>query len=360
MEVDMPADRDGWESLLDTVLRARADGRRLVIAGAGSKNFLTPPAGELLSVSTLCHRGVISYRPEELVVTARAGTPITELESMLAASGQHLPFEPPRFGGSGTVGGMVATGLSGPGRPWSGAVRDAILGVEIINGLGERLRFGGQVMKNVAGFDVSRLQAGAFGSLGILLAVSFKVLPLPAATETRVFECDELAAQEHLKRWSRQPLPLSAACHVAGLLRVRLSGAPAALSAAGTVLGGVVDSRAQAFWRALRDGQLPDCFQPGLWRVTVPPAAVLPPSLCMNWGGAERWYRVATADAADKLVAAARAAGGSARPFAAAYGSASVDPILDRYTARLRQAFDPDGLFNAHLSTDRLGAPHAH
>jgi glycolate oxidase FAD binding subunit len=341
-------DQDDAVRVLETVHRARAEGQRLRIQGAGSKGFLSPSTADVATVSVGAHRGLISYRPEELVVTVRAGTPINVLESALAEAGQYLPFEPPRFGGAGTVGGLVATGLSGPGRPWAGSVRDAILGVEMINGLGERLRFGGQVMKNVAGFDLSRLQAGAFGTLGILLSVSFKVLPCPVDEQTRVFDCDQQEAQRRMRHWARLPLPLSAACHHGERLRVRLSGAPAALAEAGRLLGGAIDTAGAEFWSDLRDGRLRDCLEPGLWRVTVPPAALLPPALCVNWGGAERWYRVTNADEARVLGAAACAAGGSARPFDADY-AVYGDPMLERYSARLRRAFDPDGLFNPHI-----------
>jgi len=341
-------DEDGAAALLETVNQARAKGQPLVIQGSCSKGFLAPSAAGLATISTRAHQGLISYRPEELVVTVRSGTPIDTLESALAAAGQYLPFEPPRFGGGGTVGGLVAVGLSGPGRPWAGSVRDAILGVEMINGLGERLRFGGQVMKNVAGFDLSRLQAGAFGTFGVLLSVSFKVLPRPVAEETRVFHCDEREAQQRMRRWARLPLPLSAACHLGEQLRVRLSGAPAALADAGHLLGGDIDPEGEQFWSLLRDGRVPGCLEPGLWRVTAPPAALLPSSLCMNWGGAERWYRVPNPDAAGALVAAVSAAGGSARSFDADY-PCSGDPVLERYGARLRRAFDPDGLFNPHV-----------
>lgn len=352
-------DQDGAAALLEAVNQARAKGQRLIIQGSGSKGFLAASAGDLAVISTRAHRGVISYRPEELVVTVRTGTPIDVLESALAAAGQYLPFEPPRFGDAGTVGGLVAAGLSGPGRPWAGSVRDAILGVEMINGLGERLRFGGQVMKNVAGFDLSRLQAGAFGTFGVLLSVSFKVLPRPIAEQTRVFHCDEREAQQRMRSWARLPLPLSAACHRGEQLRVRLSGAPAALADAGRLLGGDIDPEGGQFWSRLRDGRVPGCLEPGLWRVTAPPAALLPPSLCMNWGGAERWYRVPNADASSALVAAVRSAGGSARPFDADYSSYG-DPVLERYGARLRRAFDPDGLFNPHIMASPTERHDAH
>jgi len=354
----MPAEHDDAELLQQAVLAARARGQGLCIVGSGSKAFLAAGdeqgpgafAGEALS--TRRHRGIVDYRPEELVVTVRAGTPLRELEAALAAAGQYLPFEPPRFRDGGTIGGAVAAGLSGPGRPWSGAVRDALLGVELINGLGERLRFGGQVMKNVAGYDLSRLQAGAFGTLGLLLSVSLKVLPMPAAEGTLVFELDALEALARCRAWARTAHPISATCYHDGLLRVRLSGAEPAVRHAATELGGVTDAHGAAFWSALRDQSL-DFFRSGdaVWRASLPPAAATPLEGCLvTWAGAERWWR-APADpvAAERLAARAAAEGGSARRFDGRFGMADCAGPAGRYAARLKAAFDPDGLFNPHL-----------
>ncbi|MFW6094392.1 MAG: glycolate oxidase subunit GlcE, partial [Pseudomonadota bacterium] len=220
---------DRTDALCDEVRRAREAGEAVRITGAGSKGFLCrghpQRGGAVRELDVGGHRGIVDYRPEELVLTARAGTPLAEIAGVLAESGQALPFEPPRFQGRGTLGGAVACGLSGPGRPWRGAVRDAVLGVEMVNGLGEHLRFGGQVMKNVAGYDVSRLQTGAFGTLGVLLAVSVRVMPVPAAEETRVFELDARAALERCRAWARGPYPITATAHLDGRLHVRLSGA---------------------------------------------------------------------------------------------------------------------------------------
>ncbi|MCZ6644063.1 MAG: glycolate oxidase subunit GlcE, partial [Gammaproteobacteria bacterium] len=231
----MHADTDRKDRLIESVVEAFAARLSLQIVGSSSKVFLTEPTtldghanpGRLLSLAE--HSGVTEYVPEELVVTARAGTTLKALEQQLAREGQMLPFEPPRFAGSGTLGGAVASGLSGPGRPWYGALRDAVLGVEMINGRGEFLRFGGQVMKNVAGYDVSRLQAGAFGALGVLLSVSIKTLPKPATELTCIFELAADAALEKLRAWARLPLPITATCYVDNQLSVRLSGSEAAV-----------------------------------------------------------------------------------------------------------------------------------
>jgi glycolate oxidase FAD binding subunit len=227
------------QHLIDQIKNAAAQNTAMRIAGSDSKRFYGEPCtGELLDLSRFS--GITAYEPTELVVTARAGTRLTELEATLAGQGQCLAFEPPRFGDGGTVGGMVAAGLSGPARANVGGVRDYVLGVQLINGRGEHLTFGGQVMKNVAGYDVTRLMVGSLGCLGALTEVSIKVLPVAPAQATLVFEVDQARALTQLHRWGGQPLPLSASCWVrddtaAGtpeLLFVRLRGAAAAVAAA--------------------------------------------------------------------------------------------------------------------------------
>ncbi len=353
----MSVDRDHGEVLCDTVRRAFERGERLRIVAGGSKTFLTPSdqdAGateSLLSVAD--HRGVLEYRPEELVITARAGTPLEELERVLAEADQHLPFEPPRFHGGGTLGGAVACGLAGPARPWRGGVRDVVLGVELANGRGERLRFGGQVMKNVAGYDVGRLQAGAFGTLGLLLAVSLKVLPRPAVEETRAFELGAEAALERCRGWARQSLPLTATCWHDGVLRVRLSGSEPAVRQAGSGLGGEVEA-GTPFWMAVRDHRLEFLSDAGLWRCSLPPAAPAPLERCLvSWGGAERWWRPPpdVGDAADRAGVLA-GQGGHGRPFDHTFGirdGAYVSELERKYAARLKLAFDPGGVLNPAL-----------
>lgn len=359
----MAVDADLSEALCDAVRRAQAAGESLRIVGSGSKSFLTRGresaagvrASRLLSMTE--HRGIIDYRPEELVVTARAGTPLPELEDALAQRGQRLPFEPPRFRGPGTLGGAVACGLSGPGRPWRGAVRDAVLGVELVNGAGEHLRFGGQVMKNVAGYDVSRLQVGAFGTLGLLLTVSVKLLPAPPSERTLVFDLDAVSALERCRGWARRPLPISATCYWDGRLRLRLSGAEAAVADAAAELGGEASGE-EGFWRALRDHRL-EFFTDGgpeprpLWRCSLPPAARTPLEGCLvTWAGGERWLRRAAADGAG-LEAAARDCGGHARLFGGDFGMRAGPHIPAAeavYAGRLKQAFDPTGVLNPELS----------
>lgn len=342
---------DHSETLRGQLLEALGKRRPLNITGGGSKSFYGRPAvGELLS--TVGHRGIIGYEPSELVLTARCGTPLSSIEATLAENGQILPFEPPHFGAQATVGGTVACGLSGPRRPYAGSVRDAVLGVKLLNGHGEILAFGGQVMKNVAGFDVSRLMAGALGTLGVLLEVSLKVSPKPEAEQTLVFELAADAALTLMNRWAGQRWPLSAACHDGNRLYLRLSGAEAALNASRATLGGEILDEGGAFWVGLREQNLPFFGDPTpLWRLSVAPASPMPalPGACLiDWGGALRWLK--TDAPADAVFAAARQAGGHASPFRATEAAGAVfQPLPEGLKAlhiRLKKAFDPHGILN--------------
>lgn len=337
----------------------------LCIRGSGSKDFLGGPMqGEGLSTQAL--RGISSYEPSELVITARAGTPLAEVEAALAEKGQCLAFEPPRFEGGGTVGGLVAAGLAGPSRVAAGGVRDFMLGATLLNGRAEVLSFGGQVMKNVAGYDVARLLAGSMGVLGVVLEASLKVLPVAPATTTLRFDLDERTALQKLNEWGGQPLPIHASAWWDGVLVVRLCGARAAVQAACERLGGEVvpADLASSFWTGLRDHE--DEFfaearqavaQAGLlWRVAVPQTAAplgvkgLGSGTLIEWGGAQRWVVTAEGDTASEqaLTKAARAAGGHAQVFRGSRSGRTLelDPVLLRIHRQLKQAFDPHGLFN--------------
>lgn len=353
-------DDPALQVLVERVQQARAARASLCIRGGDTKAFYgNTPRGEPLDVRALT--GISSYEPTELVVTARAGTPLAELEAVLDEKGQCLAFEPPRFAEGGTVGGMVAAGLSGPSRAAVGAARDHVLGVTLLNGKAEVLSFGGQVMKNVAGYDVSRLLAGSLGVLGVICEVSLKVLPRPAATTTLRFEMDQATALQRLNEWAGQPLPLHASAWWQGLLVLRLSGAVAAVNAAAQRLGGeVVDSAlAAGFWAGLRDhsdeyfGNARAALDGGatLWRLSVPPTApplTLPGDGLLEWGGAQRWLcsRAPAATVRD----ATSAVGGHATLFMGTDRSAGVfAPLkspLDRIHRELKRAFDPDGVFN--------------
>ena len=342
------------DAVIGKVRQAAARARPLRIRGGGSKDFYGQRLhGELLDVRPLA--GVVDYEPSELVVTVRAGTRLRELQALLAERGQCLPFEPPQFGVGSTIGGAVAAGLSGPARASVGSLRDYVLGVQIVNGRGELLTFGGQVMKNVAGYDVSRLMAGSLGTLGVIVQVSLKVLPVPPAECTLLFELSETSARQQLNRWGGQPLPLNASCWADGHLAVRLRGAQAAVAAAARSMGGqaLAPERAERQWPALRDQALPFFrLAPGeaLWRASVPDTATplnLGPTL-VEWHGAQRWIKATPADATHVREAAARA-GGHATLFRGGDGSVPVftplAPALAQIHARLKHEFDPAGIF---------------
>lgn len=338
------------DTFIDRIRAAHAEGSPLILQGGGSKTFYgNADEGEVLSTRALT--GIVDYQPKELVLTARAGTPLAEIETALAERNQMLAFEPPHFGGAATLGGSIATGLSGPRRPYAGAARDFVLGVRMIDGTGQPLRFGGQVIKNVAGYDVSRLMAGALGTLGLMTEVSLKVLPKPAAETTLQFELDETAAIENMNRWAGQPLPLSATSWHAGLLTVRLSGAESAVHAAQARLGGEWLHDAAAFWQRLRDQATPFFDKRPLWRLAVKPTT--PPlnlgsAEWIEWGGAVRWL------ASDLPAATLRDAAKTARGHATLFrGTAPVDgafaplaPALLTLHRNLKQRFDPKGILN--------------
>ena len=342
------------DAVIGKVRQAAARARPLRIRGGGSKDFYGQRLhGELLDVRPIA--GVVDYEPSELVVTVRAGTRLRELQALLAERGQCLPFEPPQFGVGSTIGGAVAAGLSGPARASVGSLRDYVLGVQIVNGRGELLTFGGQVMKNVAGYDVSRLMAGSLGTLGVIVQVSLKVLPVPPAEATLLFDLSETSARQQLNRWGGQPLPLNASCWADGHLAVRLRGAQAAVAAAARQMGGqaLPAERAERQWPALRDQALPFFrLAPGeaLWRASVPDTATplnLGPTL-VEWHGAQRWIKATPADATHVREAAARA-GGHATLFRGGDGSVPVftplAPALAQIHARLKHEFDPAGIF---------------
>lgn len=320
------------------------------IIGGGTKQFLGREVqGEPLALEE--HRGVIDYHPEELVLTARAGTPLSELETLLAEHDQMFAFEPPHFGAAATLGGTIAANLSGPRRAWAGAARDFVLGTRIINGRGEILRFGGEVMKNVAGYDLSRLMTGAMGTLGVILDVSLKVLPRPPETMTLMQSVAPRAAVEKLCRWAAAPLPISATFIEGDHLYVRLSGTPSALAEARVTIGGEVLEDADTFWLEVREQRRP--FFAGetpLWRVSLPPAVPLdlPGEEVIEWGGALHWLRSDAPAAA--LRAAAAQHGGHAMLFRSSVRSFEPyhplpEPLMQLHK-RIKAAMDPQGIFN--------------
>lgn len=367
--------------ICETVRAASASRTPLRIRGGGTKDFYgNPSQGTLLDPRSVT--GIVEYEPTELVVTARAGTSLADLERLLAENGQMLAFEPPHFGAGATVGGCIAAGLAGPRRvsfgPTHGGVRDFVLGAKLVDGRGELLTFGGTVMKNVAGYDVSRVLAGSLGILGVIVEVSLKVLPRPISHHTLRFEMSETEAVDKLNEWAGRPLPLSASVWHDGVLHLRLAGASAAVTAARHQLGGenIDNSQADQFWGSVReqthpffasdtptrehasehvgvrDGGHP--FVAGstpLWRLSVPSTAtslaIGGPQL-IEWNGALRWFR--TDRSARQVREFATQAGGHATLFRGGDRSEGVfTPLTAAIAAihqRLKAQFDPAGIFN--------------
>ena len=354
---------------------ATARGEPLRIRGGGSKDWYgRPTPGALLD--TRVYRGIVDYDPSELVVTARAGTPLAEVEQALASCGQMLPFEPPYFTraasasvsasasapafATATVGGCVAAGLSGPRRASVGSVRDFVLGVVLMEGKGEVLHFGGQVVKNVAGYDVSRLMAGSLGSLGLLLEVSLRTLPLPMDELTVSLAMSRTDAIRYLNEWAGRALPITASAWQQERLWIRLGGARSAVQSGRAQLGGerLDAEHAQSFWQGLRD-HTADFFghradNEALWRVALPPTARSLPihgEELIEWGGGQRWYR--SADDAARVHTEAIALGGHATLYHAAADGPAIDDVFTRPAAplmaihqRLKATFDPARIFN--------------
>ncbi|MGM0766450.1 MAG: glycolate oxidase subunit GlcE [Pseudomonadota bacterium] len=341
------------QQLKEQVLQARNVGHKLNIVGGGTKAFMgraaDPDAGTL---NVAEHSGIVDYHPVELVLTVRAGTPLTEIEATLAEEGQILHFEPPHFGDGNTIGGTLACNLSGPGRPWAGSVRDQVLGVRLINGKGEHLRFGGQVMKNVAGYDVSRLQAGAMGTLGVMTEISLKVMPKPAASLTLVQDMAMDDVIHYMNSRAAEPKPITAACWHDGKVYLRLSGARSAVETTAGKWSGEVLEHGDQFWRKLQDMQHDFFSGDGpLWRFSVSSAAANPKlagTWFIDWAGSQRWYR---GDADIKqMEALARAAGGQVSLFRGGDREGEVmhhqPDALKGIQRRVKNSFDPDGIFN--------------
>ncbi|RAU17868.1 glycolate oxidase subunit GlcE [Nitrincola tibetensis] len=346
-----PGDRPTTTSealLLEQVHQAMAEKKPLSIQGGNTKSFLGRPV-EAPVICTKSHSGIVSYDPTELVVTVRAGTLLSELETILDEKGQMLAFEPPHFGEQATVGGMVATGLAGPRRPWSGSVRDFVLGTKVITGQGKLLRFGGEVMKNVAGYDVSRLMVGSYGCLGLITEVSMKVLPKPKHQQHLSLKLPQRDALAYLEKWGQASLPLTAACFFNDTLYLRLEGGDSSVKTfANQLNGSEIDPN---FWVSLKEQQLPFFKDSGLlWRCSVPsqsPVLDLPGEQILDWGGAQRWLK--TSQSPEAIRTAVAKLGGHATSFTPGITTTPFHPLpnlLMRYHQRLKAKLDPSQLFN--------------
>jgi len=343
---------DRTEQFVDQVRDALATKTPINIVGGNSKHFL----GRSLaanSLNTTEHAGVVSYEPTELVVTVRAGTSMRVLNSLLNDNGQMLPFEPPVLD-TGTIGGVLACGLSGPARPFAGAARDYVLGMRVINGQAQTLRFGGEVMKNVAGYDAARLQVGAYGTLGVLLETSMKVLPLPEAQITVQQELSQANDTSAIVKFMRQPLPISAAAIIGKTQYIRLSGSESAVTAAAKTCGGLRLKEDDLFWQSVRE-QEHAFFKDArpLWRISVPEytgALEIEGDWLLDWAGSQRYLK--SDISASEIYAAANAVFGHATCY-----SPTLQPVdtplfqplsgtMQRLQARVRDSFDVNRLFN--------------
>ena len=338
--------------LMAQVADARSQKTPLKIVGGNSKSgvLCRQVSGTLLHLSK--HQGIVSYDPTELVLTARAGTTLVEIEKVLREQGQMLPFEPPHLGDGATIGGTLACNLSGPVRPFAGSVRDMALGVRLINGRAQHLRFGGEVMKNVAGYDVTRLQAGALGSLGVLTEVSLKLLPLNERVMTLTFELSQSAAIKKMAALTNSAQAVSGAAWSKGTLYMRLSGTNNGVEATHKLWGGEILPSDTNFWSDLREQKL--AFFSGnhvLWRFSIKPTAPVlldDNDMLLDWGGGQRWLR-GDHDLADLEKIAVKAAG-HVTLFKGGNRQKEVRPALSKTHKKLhqslKQAFDPDGILN--------------
>lgn len=343
---------DKTTQLVAQVEHAIATGQPLSIRGNGTKAHLGRTPSGLTSLDLSEHTGIVSYQPVELVMTARAGTRLDEIIAHLDEHNQVLPCEPPLFGGAATIGGTLASNVSGPARPWGGSIRDLVLGTQLINGQGERLRFGGQVMKNVAGYDVSRLQAGALGTLGVITEVSFKVLPKP---ETTAYLGLALTAEDAvilMNQLAGTSAPISGACWYAGQLHMRLSGAEAAVTQTMAQWQRdytMTEENGSHVWRSLREQNLLLGADP-LWRFSVRSSAMLPhdANSVIDWCGSQRWLRGEYELEALSLIA--QEAGGSVAKWQGGDRQAEVfsqpNAVLKHLQREVKRALDPHGIFN--------------
>ncbi len=349
----MIVEKDLASSIQHSIVQAKNNKAALQIICGGSKSFYgRQPVGTPLSIAG--HQGVINYYPSELVITARTGTLLSDIEHLLAEHGQMLAFDPPYFSSQASLGGAIACGFSGSRRPYYGSARDFVLGCKLIDGQGRVLSFGGEVMKNVAGYDVSRLVVGALGTLGVLLEVSLKVLPKPATEQSRVFELSSEQALPRMKQIAQQSLPLSAISYDGHLLAVRLSGAEQAVQQAAKSLGGDTIEDDKRYWESCNEHQHPFFSNADeLWRISLPPSTDeldVSGDWFYDWGGAQRWLK--SSETPQRIFDLAAQAEGHAGLFRSRDRQQQwfqpLPPAMKALHARIKASFDPDNILNPY------------
>lgn len=342
---------DFIQALSASIQQASTSQQALSIQGGGSKSFYgNDISAQALDVSS--NIGIVDYEPSELFITANNGTLLSDIETLLNTNNQQLSFEPPQFGDHATLGGTVACGLSGPRRPYAGSLRDCILGAHIVNGKGEHLEFGGQVMKNVAGYDASRLMCGALGTLGVITQISLRVAPKPQTELTLALDTNQAHALEIMNGWTQTQLPVSATYYYNDTLYVRIEGLETTIKKAHKEIGGEALSDSHLFWSELKNHQA-DFFQTDLplWRIIVPnntPPLSINNESCMEWNGGLRWIK--SDDNPQHIIKQCQAVNGHTTLFKAKSKPddciANIHPNLKKLHMNLKSAFDPQRILN--------------
>ncbi|MCP3850041.1 MAG: glycolate oxidase subunit GlcE [Gammaproteobacteria bacterium] len=361
---------DQTEALLNQVQTACENSQPLAIQGNGTRSFLIHSGSDQV-LSTSLHRGIVNYFPSELTVTVRSGTLLSELNDILAKEGQMLPFEPPHFSNDATIGGVIASGLSGSSRPFSGSVRDYVLGCRIINGRGEILQLGGEVMKNVAGYDLSRLVTGSYGSLAVILEVSLKLLPIPAQQKSFCLELQTMSLNQQVKQFMLAGYPITSACQIEDMAYIRLSGSEKGVDYSYNKIQqdfSQLKPVEDLFWSDLNEQKLPffDSSRT-LWRLSLPTSfpenkeseleQLIGPNgrQLIDWGGALRW--IYSEQSAENIRQFAKSCGGHAQLFYVSDKDKSLlkempkqqplSPVLFKLHQQIKKAIDPHSLFNS-------------
>ena len=358
-------DNDITTDLQAQVKQAISNQTPLYIHGGNSKQFYGN-AVDATPLDISVHTGIINYDPSELCITVRAGTKLSDIETLLADNNQILAFEPPHYlysslnnQDTATIGGAIASGISGPSRAYTGSVRDSILGVNIINGDGEIANFGGEVMKNVAGYDLSRMMVRSQGTLGVILNISVRVIPKPEHNITLAFEASQSEALSYFQDLRKNTLPITATAWLNNTALIRLSASEQVLQSCKEKVKGDERLNADSFWQGVRD-HTHEFFTNSknddkpLWRFSLPPATPekiqLDGEELIEWSGAQRWIH---SNAPANII---RDIAKSQKGYATLFNNAPSDESATRFSElepalftlhkQLKNQMDPQGIFN--------------